>query len=136
MSDEAKLRGLHNQDTRVKSTGRSGRPEADKDPVCENNESIYWLFNSVETGDTQNWDMPFVGRVEQDIRGITTPLVSESCELVSIPSSCELQVEVGGKFVVAISDTGAERSVIDISVLPEELMKSNMDMGTVKLISA
>jgi len=40
--------------------------------------------------------MPFVGRVEQDVRGITTPLVSDSCELVAIiPSSCELQEEVG-----------------------------------------
>jgi len=45
-------------------------------------------------------------------------------------------VEVGSKFVVAILGTRAERSVIDISLLPEELMKANMDMGTVKLISA
>jgi len=136
VSDETASQGLHDHDTGVKSTGLSEGLEVDKDPVCDNGASIHWLFNSVGTENTQNWDIPFVGRVEQDVRGITTPFVSESCELVTIPSWCELQVEVGGKFVVAILDTGAERSVIDISLLPKELMKANMDMRTVKLISA
>jgi len=63
---------LHDQDNGVKSTGCSGL-EVDKDPVCDNGESIRWQFNSVETRDTQSWDMPFVGRVEQDVCGITTP---------------------------------------------------------------
>jgi len=45
-------------------------------------------------------------------------------------------VEVGGKLVVAVLDTGAERSVFDISLLPEKLMKANIYMGTVKLIFA
>jgi len=75
VSNEAELRGLHDQDTGVKSTGRSEDSEADKAPVCENGKSIRWLFNSVETGNTQNWDMPFVGRVEQDVHSITTLLL-------------------------------------------------------------
>jgi len=48
VSDEAELQGLHGQDTGIKSTGRSEASEADKDPVCENGESIRWLFNSVD----------------------------------------------------------------------------------------
>jgi len=89
------LQSLHDQDTGIKSTGHSKGLDVDKDPVCDNGESIRWQFNSLETENTQNWDKPFLGRVEQDGCGITTPFVSESCKLVTIPSSCELQVEVG-----------------------------------------